>query len=639
MEITPELITQYGLLQKISTGNSLFDIVLCLLVPLLLKHLIPWASGLPKLVWPSKPAAKTFTRYVEHTQRSTYYWYGSDSDPPNSILQRAVLNAINQRVAALRELPEADLTLRKKARNADDDGKGGGGGGDDDSDDGRAGEHAYDFNLTPPKGQWVDLKNGIRFMVECENLDDKAKATKVRYTLESSEKDGNQLLTDFVEEALETYRRQQTSRVDPARYLYMPVLSGFRSAPAEGDAASTPSALYKRYKLSEEKTFASFFHPDKEALLKLVDQFLTKSGKFSIPGYPQKLGFLLYGPPGTGKTSLIKALAQHTKRSIISVPLSKIATNQELMDIVFDNKLQIQNSSDSAISLPFNKTIFVMEDVDAASSVVQRRAGADGSTPSRAQQVMAQLAAAKMAAAAGGGGTFKAPSHDTRSSRDGDEEDDQDQAGNKAEDADERDGRAALSSSSSGAQRRRCGSGSNIAAAAAASGTAGTSSPSVWDDVGGGSFGAGGGGGVACGPSLPLAAFGKGLFRGDDELNLAGLLNVLDGVVDTPDRIIIMTTNHPEKLDPALVRPGRINKKVYMGRLLVGQALSMVAHYFGPLAPAHEAALRSAFVDELLSPADLEAMCAEHDTVPELVEAVARRAAGGGGEEGYKQCS
>ena len=37
---------------------------------------------------------------------------------------------------------------------------------------------------------------------------------------------------------------------------------------------------------------------------------------------------------------------------------------------------------------------------------------------------------------------------------------------------------------------------------------------------------------------------------------------MLDGVVDTPNRIVIMTTNHPEKLDPALIRPGRINKKV-----------------------------------------------------------------------------
>ena len=31
-----------------------------------------------------------------------------------------------------------------------------------------------------------------------------------------------------------------------------------------------------------------------------------------------------------------------------------------------------------------------------------------------------------------------------------------------------------------------------------------------------------------------------------DKLNLSGLLNVLDGVVDTPERIVVMTTNHPE---------------------------------------------------------------------------------------------
>jgi hypothetical protein len=32
-----------------------------------------------------------------------------------------------------------------------------------------------------------------------------------------------------------------------------------------------------------------------------------------------------------------------------------------------------------------------------------------------------------------------------------------------------------------------------------------------------------------------------------DKLNLSGLLNVLDGIVDTPNRVIVMTTNHPEK--------------------------------------------------------------------------------------------
>ena len=43
------------------------------------------------------------------------------------------------------------------------------------------------------------------------------------------------------------------------------------------------------------------FACQQDTVLTLVNQFQEKKGKFGIPGYPQKLGFLLYGPPGTGK--------------------------------------------------------------------------------------------------------------------------------------------------------------------------------------------------------------------------------------------------------------------------------------------------------------------------------------------------
>ncbi|PNP51918.1 hypothetical protein FNYG_15871 [Fusarium nygamai] len=45
-------------------------------------------------------------------------------------------------------------------------------------------------------------------------------------------------------------------------------------------------------------------------------------------------------------------------------------------------------------------------------------------------------------------------------------------------------------------------------------------------------------------------------------VTLSGLLNVLDGVASQEDRVLIMTTNHPEKLDQALTRPGRIDMEV-----------------------------------------------------------------------------
>ena len=54
--------------------------------------------------------------------------------------------------------------------------------------------------------------------------------------------------------------------------------------------------------------------------------------------------------------------------------------------------------------------------------------------------------------------------------------------------------------------------------------------------------------------------------QGEDKLSLSFLLNVLDGTLSPEDVIFIMTTNHPEVLDPALIRPGRIDISITVDR-------------------------------------------------------------------------
>jgi len=51
-----------------------------------------------------------------------------------------------------------------------------------------------------------------------------------------------------------------------------------------------------------------------------------------------------------------------------------------------------------------------------------------------------------------------------------------------------------------------------------------------------------------------------------DDLDLATLLNVLDGIRETPGRIIILSTNYPERLDQALLRPGRFDVMVHFDK-------------------------------------------------------------------------
>lgn len=47
--------------------------------------------------------------------------------------------------------------------------------------------------------------------------------------------------------------------------------------------------------------------------------------------------------------------------------------------------------------------------------------------------------------------------------------------------------------------------------------------------------------------------------KGKSGLSLSALLNIIDGVAAQEGRALIMTTNHHEHLDPALVRPGRVD--------------------------------------------------------------------------------
>lgn len=49
------------------------------------------------------------------------------------------------------------------------------------------------------------------------------------------------------------------------------------------------------------------------------------------------------------------------------------------------------------------------------------------------------------------------------------------------------------------------------------------------------------------------------------KVSLSTLLNVIDGVASKEGRVLIMTTNHISHLDDALIRPGRVDKKVELG--------------------------------------------------------------------------
>lgn len=76
-------------------------------------------------------------------------------------------------------------------------------------------------------------------------------------------------------------------------------------------------------------------------------------------------------------------------------------------------------------------------------------------------------------------------------------------------------------------------------------------------------------------------------YRGAN-VTFSGLLNAIDGVGSAEERILFLTTNHVERLDSALIRPGRIDMSVRLGEATRWQASMLWDRFYGELDQAGE---------------------------------------------------
>lgn len=96
-----------------------------------------------------------------------------------------------------------------------------------------------------------------------------------------------------------------------------------------------------------------------------------------------------------------------------------------------------------------------------------------------------------------------------------------------------------------------------------------------------------------------VPAVGPGVVSLTRPLTLSALLNSIDGAFAKEGRILIMTTNHPEKLDPALLRPGRADLREFIGPLGEREVQAMARRFdvdFDYISPVPAAVLQEQLV-------------------------------------------
>jgi len=81
------------------------------------------------------------------------------------------------------------------------------------------------------------------------------------------------------------------------------------------------------------------------------------------------------------------------------------------------------------------------------------------------------------------------------------------------------------------------------------------------------------------------AAFNKRVQTSEDgyqsSVTFSGFLNALDGVASGEERIIFLTTNHIDRLDPALIRPGRVDLAPSVDDAVPEQARTLFTNFYG----------------------------------------------------------
>ena len=349
------------------------------------------------------------------------------------------------------------------------------------------------------KDKPIQISSHIYLKIDSINIGTTGEINSIKLSLLSNTLSSAEL-ADFIKNLYANYQQEIKNSLGNKIY-YFDQKSSTSTAPAMPPPNSDAAAIdnYKRMRIStapkqlsftmtpfySNKKFSNIYGDEVRHIEKRINFFMNNKDWYDEKGIPYQIGLLLSGIPGAGKTSIIRALANMTKRHIVNVNFANITTASQLKNLFYSDKLQVYK--DSSVSdtqsyfIPTDQRIYVLEELDAIGDIVKQR----------------------------------------------DESKDKNQSQNVI----------------------------------------------------------------------------------NDELTLMEILTVLDGTMEIPGRIVIMTTNHPEVLDKALIRPGRIDIQTYFGYSKRELIAEMFEAYYDMSFPQE---LICKLPDKMLSPAEIGQILFKH---------------------------
>lgn len=400
----------------------------------------------------------------------------------------------------------------------------------------------------------VAVKDGIRFRQLRVAYTDDDKLTNITFELSRSGPGSAQILLQYEQGVHQEFTVNRQNSFDTRVYYFDEFMEPeMRVLRADGTIGTRArdTIHFTKHEFVTGRTFDNMFFHQDNVVRDRFRFFLNNRSWYDSVGQPYHLGILMHGPPGCGKTSAIKAIANESNRHILNINLSRLHSKKLLKQLFYDPMLEIVKANSRGSTV---ESVYVP--IEKRLFVIE---DADC------------LLASVLAKRGGGAGTEGATTSTGT-------------AGTDLEGVDE-------------------------------------AFPDESADMGDASdmllFGA-----TPMGPQLqtgpqpvtPREAAAASPVD-EDELDLSTILNILDGVLETPGRIIVLTTNHPEQFDDALLRPGRIDMIVNFRKCNADMLVRMARLYYGDDAGLDEEGMRAAaeaVPDGKWSPAEVTSLLLRH---------------------------
>ena len=259
------------------------------------------------------------------------------------------------------------------------------------------------------------------------------------------------------------------------------------------------------------KTWDNLFCTNKDVIKKKLDFFINNRKWYKKRGIPWTFGVLTYGPPGCGKTSLEKVFLNYLNRHGVQLNIDENTSYKDIRELFYNPYI-------NGKYVPLKNRVYIIPDIDAMGKVLLKRTESNTDINN--------------ASSSNKNNNLSHFIEENRNKEDLELEitflkNEKKILQNKLKENIEQNEKKMRYKSDYSPQKSANTPGSKT--------------------------------------SISEASFIDLMKKKNQSISLSQILNLLDGIVELDGRVLIACTNHINKLDPALIRPGRIDCVVELG--------------------------------------------------------------------------